>query len=303
MVGSGRRSHGTRLGEGRSRARRHCASSVGLLLAGAISTSLLVACAVPQQVPAARATAPEGVATHSWDAAPPGDRLRLSGGRNLVRSGSGFFVSPAGRLVTSAHVVTGCTAISVRRDGQPAGQAVLLAIDPRNDLALVASNLAAPQIASGSARRQLAIGERVFGLGFSVRENRPVRIGGSFAGRAILPGKDKAFVIRAHVPPGASGGLVVTQTGSLVGMIVGYDTDSPGLAIVVANTEIDRFLAAHGISLYHAPVASRHTAAIERHLLSASVVVQCVPVSSATSLSDKDGAASAAKRILPRLTS
>jgi hypothetical protein len=86
-----------------------------------------------------------------------------------------------------------------------------------------------------------------------------------------------AFVIRAKVPQGASGGPVVDRDGSLVGMIVGYDPDSPGRSIIVANSEIDAFLAANGVRLDDAPIPPRHPAVIERMLLDASALVQCVP--------------------------
>lgn len=275
MVGSGSRSHRIRLGETSSQARQRSALPTSLLLAGAVLASLIAACTVQRQPSGLLATAPEAAAAYTWDVPTPG-------GRNLARSGSGFFVSAGGHLVTSAHVVAGCPAIWVQRDGGPPARAALRAIDARNDLALLASDLAAPQIAVLSGRRHVDIGERVLGLGFSARENRQILIRGSVAGRATLPGKGAAFVIRARVPRGASGGLVVNQTGSLVGMIVGYDTDSPGLTIIVASAEIDRFLATHSVRLNNPPAAPRHSDAAERLLVGASAVVQCVPAAAAT---------------------
>jgi S1-C subfamily serine protease len=202
------------------------------------------------------------------------------GERGLVRSGTGFFVTHGGVLLTSAHVVAGCPAISVWRDGQPANRTRLMAIDPRHDLALVTSDLAPPQIAAAPTGRPLSIGERVFLLGFGVRETQPpapVLIHGTFAGYAATPNGAKAFVIRAEVPRGASGGLVIDRSGGLLGMIVGYDTDSPDLGIVVANSEIENFLAANGVRLNKLSAPARRPPAVERLIQGVSALVQCTP--------------------------
>ena len=52
-------------------------------------------------------------------------------------TGSGFFVTQAGHLLTNAHVVSGCTIVSVKRSGGQAGVAQVIAVDQNDDLALL----------------------------------------------------------------------------------------------------------------------------------------------------------------------
>ena len=211
---------------------------------------------------------------------PGGGAADIAGRRGLVKSGTGFFVARGGLLLTSAHVVVDCPAISVRQNGRTARWTRLIALDPRADLALVASDLTPLRIATVAAVGQMSNGDRVFGLGYEVPGSRPpepVLIRGSFAGRATAPSGAAAFLIRTRVLAGASGGLVVDKTGGLLGMILGYDTDYPDFGIVVANSEIDRFMAANAVPLSHAPVRPGNSAAVERRLIETSALVQCAP--------------------------
>ena len=54
-----------------------------------------------------------------------------------VKSGTGFFVSPDGFLVTSAHVVAGCRDVSVLDHDGTAHPGYVIASDRRLDLALL----------------------------------------------------------------------------------------------------------------------------------------------------------------------
>jgi S1-C subfamily serine protease len=54
-------------------------------------------------------------------------------------SGTAFFVSKEGKALTNAHVVEGCRQISVNAEGQSSA-AKILAMDERNDLALLATD-------------------------------------------------------------------------------------------------------------------------------------------------------------------
>jgi S1-C subfamily serine protease len=52
-------------------------------------------------------------------------------------SGSGFFVTQAGHLLTNAHVVSDCTTISVKSNDGKIGTARVVATDENDDLALL----------------------------------------------------------------------------------------------------------------------------------------------------------------------
>jgi S1-C subfamily serine protease len=210
----------------------------------------------------------------------PAIRLPQAGAHALVRSGTGVFVTHEGLLLTSAHVVAGCPVISVHRNGQVAGRAGLRAIDMGRQLALIATDLLTPYIAVPARGRRPSPAEPLFGLAFNVaagQSPRPVLIRASFSGPAALHSGATAFMLRARVLPGASGGPIVDEGGALVGLVTGFDTDRPGLTVVVANSEAASFMAANDAPLAAVATRPRKRAAVEHLLTIATALVQCAP--------------------------
>jgi len=60
--------------------------------------------------------------------------------------GTGFFVSKDGRLLTNFHVIDSCRQLTVQ-SGRLSGTARVVATDPANDLALLATNMKPVRIA------------------------------------------------------------------------------------------------------------------------------------------------------------
>ena len=84
----------------------------------------------------------------------------------VAGSGSGFFVSAEGHVLSNAHVVQGCRRIMVQPPGEEASRASVMATSAADDLALLkpdAVALAAAQFRSGAPLRQ---GESVLAYGF-----------------------------------------------------------------------------------------------------------------------------------------
>lgn len=209
--------------------------------------------------------------------------LRAPDAQKRVKAGTGFFVSPEELVVTSAHLVSGCAGISIGRSRDTMRRVQLAAIDPRRDIALLSTGSGSLQVAIPTDQRRPAIGEPVALLGYAVDADRPLApalIRGVFAGAEASPEGAPLFVVRASVPNGASGGLVVDRDGAMVGMVIGYYTDSPGFGVVIPGLEIDRFLATHGVQLGRKSVRATPRSSDERILFGASVLVECEPGSS-----------------------
>src|SRR5260370_24411093 len=133
--------------------------------------------------------------------------------------GSGFFVT-TNTLATNFHVIEGAAAGYAKIVGQPGKLAIvgIVALDPLHDLALLQvanSQAAAIPIAD---KLTVNIGDPVYAIG------SPVGLEGTFS-QGVLSGvraigSDRILQITAPISPGSSGGPVVDQTGTVVGVSV-----------------------------------------------------------------------------------
>lgn len=160
---------------------------------------------VPSPAPQQPAAAPAPPATPK-----PSDQA-------LQGSGTAFFVSEQGHLITNAHVIEGCETLKI--DGRPVS---LLAADESFDLALIK---AAPQEAGVVAKfapRPAGLnaditvaGYPLAGLLSGLNVTR-----GSVSSLKGLGGDAIRMQISAPVQPGNSGGPAVDAAGRVVGVVV-----------------------------------------------------------------------------------
>lgn len=201
----------------------------------------------------------------------------VSGNSVRLRSGTGFFISYEGFVLTNAHTVLGCDHVSIWNRHGAMSDARIRAVDPDRDIALLESGINAPEIAAAPVSAQPRMGEPVSALGFGVHARHPLvpavarggfaGTGNDVAGRAI-------WAIHAPIRPGTSGGLVVDSDGSMLGMVIGYDTDRPSVGVILPAPVIAEFLAARGLHL-GAGRSALLRGPVVRYLLNVSVLVQC----------------------------
>ncbi len=132
-------------------------------------------------------------------------------------TGTGFFVDATGTILTNAHVVEKCRALTVG-DGLPAE---LLALDGNADLALLrvpkSPANAVARFAAGPARLNAdvtVIGFPLHGLLGGLNVTR-----GSVSSTSGVGGDDDYFQMTAAIQPGNSGGPVVNEFGAVVGVV------------------------------------------------------------------------------------
>jgi uncharacterized protein len=135
-------------------------------------------------------------------------------------SGTAFFVSRDGKVLTNAHVVRGCRQISVNTEGQSSA-AEVLARDDRNDLALLTVDLHPAQLINW--RLSVRQGEDIVVYGFPLSgvlaSAGNVAVGNITALAGL--GNDSRFLqISAPVQPGNSGGPLLDRNGIVVGIVV-----------------------------------------------------------------------------------
>ncbi len=134
-------------------------------------------------------------------------------------TGTGFFVTRT-RLLTNAHVVKGCAAVTLKV-GQEQATGRVLARDERNDLALVESDK--PNEAVAKLRGGVRLGEDVAAFGFPL--NGLLATSGNFTRGGVtatagLLDDSSQIQISAPVQPGNSGGPLLDESGNVVGVVV-----------------------------------------------------------------------------------
>ncbi len=136
-------------------------------------------------------------------------------------SGTAFFVTGDGKLVTNHHVVSGAQTIEVALNEEEVVEARLLHDDPINDLAILEVDaVRAPlRLRSGNG---LDKGDEVFTLGFPVPSLQGLEIKATFGHVNALSGisGDERYVqIDVPIQPGNSGGPLFNQRGEVVGVV------------------------------------------------------------------------------------
>ncbi len=149
--------------------------------------------------------------TQSANAPPPNEESLLGS------SGSGFVVSEAGHILTNAHVIEGCKAISV--DGQ---NAQMIAVSDEFDLALLQSeavqNKAVAVFSASSAKLNsdvTAAGYPYAGMLGGLNITR-----GSVSSLKGLGGDSVTMQITSPIQSGNSGGPLLASDGEVVGVVV-----------------------------------------------------------------------------------
>ena len=135
-------------------------------------------------------------------------------------SGTGFFVTADGVVITNAHVVENCSAIRATTAQGVTAVAKVVARDVRNDLALLNTGLAANRTAA--FRTAVRLGEAVEAFGYPLTE--VLSKSGNFTlgnvSALVGIGEDSRYLqISAPVQPGNSGGPLLDQSGNLVGVV------------------------------------------------------------------------------------
>lgn len=151
--------------------------------------------------------------------------------------GTGFLITPH-LVVTVEHVVDGATRITLKKNGKVVGHGTVIGADAARDVALVRSDRPISGYRFHLERRAPQLGESVAALGFPL--GLPLTVT-----RGSVSGLDRAIPIQnvlrrrlvqtdAAVNPGNSGGPLITDTGTVVGLVDLGTNQANGLAFAVS---------------------------------------------------------------------
>ncbi|NKB58080.1 MAG: trypsin-like serine protease [Alphaproteobacteria bacterium] len=140
-----------------------------------------------------------------------------------VKTGTGFFVTHEGHLLTNAHVVHGCKNITLLRVGDTRLSASILAEDRDADLALLKSSAQPNDIANFRSGKGIRVGNDIVTYGFpltGILSSEGNFSKGSVAAMSGMDDRASLMQISAPVQPGNSGGPLLDYGGNVVGVIV-----------------------------------------------------------------------------------
>lgn len=201
-------------------------------------------------------------------------------------SGSGFFVSAAGHVLTNHHVVSGCANVLVVGHGL----AQVASTDTSNDLALL--RLANANVAATLSFRAspVRLGEDVVALGYPLRGiigdglNVTTGIVSALSG---LESNSSQVQFTAPIQPGNSGGALIDRRGAVIGIVVAKLNDiatlksagfvAQGVNFAVRSEVATLFLQRNALSPRFAGEAQdRSTADLAEQARSAVVAIECL---------------------------
>jgi len=136
-------------------------------------------------------------------------------------SGTGFFVSRNGHIITNHHVIDGCKAVKANFKGSEI-EAIILAIDKTNDLAILQAKITPKKVFSVS-NEDVSLLEDIIVAGFPLGKRVSATIKthkGSVTALAGLGDNYSNFQTDATINVGNSGGPVIDQKGNVVGVAV-----------------------------------------------------------------------------------
>jgi TPR repeat protein len=176
-------------------------------------------------------------------------------------SGTGFFVSSEGHILTNAHVVRDCVRVRVEIGGlSNVAPAVIAAQSEQADLALLKSDTKPKSAAMFRFGSLPSLGEAVMVFGFplpGVLASGGNLTTGQISALAGLRDDTRFYQISAPVQPGNSGGALVDSRGNVVGVVVGkLDAIKAAVAtgdfpqnvnFAIKGSVAMNFLEAHGV--------------------------------------------------------
>ncbi len=210
-----------------------------------------------------------------------------SGSADGTSSGSGFFVSTKGHVLTNAHVVEGCRSITVSQHGQPPSEGRLIAKDSSNDLALIQTKDQPSSVPP--LRGSVRLGEQVAVYGFplsGILASTGNFTLGNVTATAGLQDDSRILQVSSPVQPGNSGGPLLDEAGNVVGIVVAkldaiqfaaITKDMPqNINFAIKAAVVQTFLETNGIASTSLP-STLHLAAddIAEKAKSFTVFVEC----------------------------
>jgi S1-C subfamily serine protease len=204
----------------------------------------------------------------------------------VTSTGTGFFASDSGHIVTNAHVVEDCLTVKSSRGGQISK----VSIDEQSDLALYIASEKPEAFARLRGGHGAQVGEPVVAVGFPLSgllSSDPIVTTGIISALSGIRNDRRTIQTTAAVQPGNSGGPLLGENGSVVGVVVGK-LDAMKIAEVIGDIPqnvnfavslgtLQSFLNANGVSyLLDDSIVTKSPADIAAEASRYTVLIECL---------------------------
>jgi S1-C subfamily serine protease len=166
-------------------------------------------------------------------------------------SGTGFFVSKSGHIISNHHVIEGCDATKLTFKGKEV-VADVLAVDKMNDLAILKANLIPNQVYP-VANEDAALLEDIIIAGYPLGKKVSAAIKTSKGSVTALAGYGdnySEFQTDAALNQGNSGGPIMNQKGNVIGVAVanyGKKVGVESFNFGIKSSTLKTFASANGL--------------------------------------------------------
>ncbi len=154
--------------------------------------------------------------------------------------GTGFAIAANGYIITNYHVIRGADSVYVQNNKGVSFKVKSFYNDPVNDIAVLKVNDPSfenmPSLPYSLRKSMSGIGEPVFTLGFP--KDDIVLGDGYVSSRNGINGDTIAYQVAIPVNPGNSGGPLLDNNGSIVGIINGKENKTDGATFAVKSKYI-----------------------------------------------------------------
>jgi serine protease Do len=183
--------------------------------------------ALPEHIPPPRRPAPQRV--------PPGTSARPSaaspspGAHHRVGVGTCFAIDTRGTLVTAQHVIAGARRIAVRLADGTIVDASLLRASSATDVALLRIEHPTANFLALDDHHGARVGAPVFTVGYPEPDllgTEPKFTDGSISALSGIGGEAAALQMTVPIQPGNSGGPLLTNRATVVGVVVARASDA-----------------------------------------------------------------------------
>ncbi|SJZ71594.1 Trypsin-like peptidase domain-containing protein [Enhydrobacter aerosaccus] len=202
-----------------------------------------------------------------------------------IATGTGFYVTRQGHIVTNAHVVDRCKSVTVARVGEQMLDASVVTADKQNDLTVLLAAGPAPAVATLRSR-PIRQGEPVIAFGFPLAgslSSGGVITTGSVSALSGLHDDSRYLQISTPVQPGNSGGPLLDDSAAVVGVVSAGLRANRASGLIPQNVNfalkadvVRTFLAAAGVAAENAAGgATLSTPDVGTRARAFSVLIEC----------------------------